>query len=167
MSEESPSFVPANSSDAITNPSPLVTMQDVRMFMVDRTAKDNFLLDDLEFDDPQIISAMRLTVDKFNSTTPAIAFYTAETFPWRYELLLGTASILMRMAAVNMGRNRLDYSDASGTAVQDKNKSQEYMAMASAMAQEFETRSRSIKVSMNAESCYGSVSSGYSNIIRI
>lgn len=160
MPEESPSFVPANSS-------PLVTMQDLRMFMVDRSASDNFLLDDLEFEDEQMLSAMRLCVDKFNSITPAIAFYTVEDFPWRYELLLGTASILLRMGAVNMGRNRLDYSDASGTAVQDKNKSQEYMSMSMAMAQEFDTRCKAIKVSMNAEACYGSVSSGYSTIVRI
>lgn len=136
----------------------LVTPNDIRFFLMDRTASENFLLDSVEFSDADIQSAMMLTVDKYNSTLPMVDTYTIEGFPYRYELMLGTAATLLRSKAVNYSRNRLDFSTKDGATIQDKAKTLEYLTMANTMMQEFDQRVTNIKRTKNAEEAYGHTS---------
>lgn len=140
----------------------IVTPQDVRFFMMDRTAAENFLLDSVEFTDEEIHSGMQLTVDKYNSTLPMVDVYTVENFPYRYEMLLGTAATLLRSKAINYTRNRLDFSTKDGTTIQDKQKTGEYLSIANSMMQEFDLRVTQIKKTKNAEQAFGSISGPYS-----
>lgn len=135
----------------------LVTPNDIRFFLMDRTAAENFLLDSVEFSDEDIQSAMMLAVDKYNSTLPMVDTYEIESFPYRYELMLGAAATLLRAKAVNFSRNRLDFTTKDGATINDKAKTQEYMALANAMMQEFDARITNIKKTKNAEECYGNV----------
>jgi hypothetical protein len=136
---------------------PYVTPIDVRFFLMDRTASENFLLDDLEFTDDEINNAMVLTVDRYNATPPMVDMYTSETFPFRYEMLLGASSILMKIKSINMMRNNLNYQTSDGVAINDLDKRREYLGMAQALEQEFMDRIMKIKISRNAEQCYGYV----------
>jgi len=134
-----------------------VLPEDVRVFMMDRTPSENFLLDALEFTDDEINTAMVLTVDKYNATPPLVDFYTSESFPYRYELLLGASSTLLKMKATNSMRNNLNYQTSDGVAIDDKAKRQEYFQLAQANDAEFMQRIKALKVSKNAEACYGYV----------
>lgn len=133
----------------------LVTPKDIRFFLMDRSASENFLLDSVEFSDEDIQSAMMLAVDKYNSTLPMVDTYTIENFPYRYELMLGTAATLLRAKALNYSRNRLDFSTKDGATIQDKAKTQEYLSIANMMMQEFDQRITNIKRTKNAEEAYG------------
>jgi hypothetical protein len=148
-------------------PRPYVTLEDIRLFMIDKRPEDNYLLDDLEFTNEEITSAMNLAIDKFNSISPTIVYYTAQTFPFRYQLIEGTAAILLRMRAINLTRNRLNYQSQGGTAVQDKDRAPEYLALAKLLMEDFERESRDLKKNMNTEACYGTLLSRYSTLRRI
>lgn len=139
-----------------------VSEEDVRMFLVDKAPADNYLLDDVEMSQEEIQKAIGWAVDKFNSTPPFIRLFTAETMP-HYVLVLGTAAMLLRMKAMNYMRNRLDYQQANGTSVQDKNKGAEYMAMSKELMAEFVQLMGNLKYAANIESCYGRVGSPYRN----
>lgn len=129
--------------------------EDVRFFLMDRTASENFLLDDIEFTDEEINNAMVLAVDRYNSTLPLVNTYTSENFPYRYEMMLGSSAILLRAKAVNMMRNNLNYQTSDGVAINDLERRQEYFQLAQAFDQEFLDRITKLKVSKNAEECYG------------
>lgn len=136
----------------------IITENDIRLFMIDKTSDDNYLLNDVEFTPEEIAQAHTLIVAKYNSTLPLMSEVTE--IP-RYEAIIGTTAILMRMKAINFVRNRLDYQNRNGTAVQDKNKAPEYLAIARDMMMEFEQRVRALKTHQNIEACYGHVSSPY------
>jgi hypothetical protein len=136
----------------------IITDNDIRLFMIDKSADDNYLLDDVEFTEEEINQAHGLAVDKYNSTLPLTDIATE--IP-RYEAIIGTTAILLRMRAINMVRNRLDYQNKNGTAVQDKNKAKEYLELAREMSAEFDARIKGLKVHLNIESCYGGVGSDY------
>ena len=139
----------------------LVTPQDVRFFMMDRTASENFLLDSVEFSDEDINSAFTLSVDKYNSTLPMVDSYTTENFPYRYELMLGASATLLRSKGLNYLRNNLDFSTKDGTTINDKSKAGDYLKLADVMMQEFDNRITQIKKTKNAEQAYGFVSGVY------
>lgn len=139
----------------------LVTPQDVRFFMMDRTASENFLLDSVEFSDEDINSALTLAVDKYNSTLPMVDSYTTENFPYRYELMLGASATLLRSKGLNYLRNNLDFQTKDGVTVNDKNKAGDYLKLADVMMQEFDNRITQIKKTKNAEQAYGWVSGVY------
>ena len=139
-----------------------VTPQDVRMFLIDRNPGDNTLLDAPEFAPDQVASALRLCVDKYNSAPPLIGdSLEAATFPHRYELIVGAASILLNMMALNLTRNRLNYQTREGTAVDDKARAEVYFKMAQEMGAEFDARVKAIKVSRNLANAYGGVGSQF------
>lgn len=139
----------------------LVTPQDVRFFMMDRTASENFLLDSVEFSDEDINSALTLSVDKYNSTLPMVDSYTTENFPYRYELMLGASATLLRSKGLNYLRNNLDFQTKDGVTVNDKSKAGDYLKLADVMMQEFDNRITQIKKTKNAEQAYGWVSGVY------
>jgi hypothetical protein len=137
----------------------IITEDDIRLFLIDKTGDDNYLLQDQEYTPEEIAKAHGLAIDKFNSTLPLIQLFTE--IP-RYEAILGTAAILLRMRAINFTRNRLDYTNKNGTAVQDKNKGPEYLTLAREFAEEFDQRAKALKVHLNIEACYGRIGSYYS-----
>jgi len=139
----------------------LVTPADVRFFLMDRSAAENFLLDSVEFEDKDIEQAMILVTDTYNSTLPFVDTYTVEDFPYRYEMLVGASGYLMRSKAINYSRNRLDFSTKDGATIQDKGKTQEYLSIANQLVQEFNKRIVDIKRMKNAELCYGSIAGPY------
>ncbi len=132
------------------------------LFMLDRGAEDNFLLDDREFDNKIIDAAVMLTVDKYNTTEPFCDTQTVLSFPFRYELMLGVCSTLLRSKAINMARNSVDYQTKGGVTVDENRNYEAYMVMAKEMAAEFTDRVRKIKSWINMNQGYGSVGSIYS-----
>jgi hypothetical protein len=137
-----------------------ITIADVRLALWDRCVTDNGLLDDFEFSDSEICSAIRMPVDEWNETPPIIngAQFTAATFPYRYNWIQAAAAELLRMAARNLLRNKLDYN-AGGLNVNDRSRGPIYVQLATAMRQEWRDWMMREKRRINAENCYGGVSS--------
>ena len=156
-----PSIPVGNAAPPVPVPS-VVSPMDVRMFLIDRGAADNELLDAPEFAPDQLASAIRLCVDKYNSTPPLLCEgYDVHSFPYRYELITGTAGILLLMAALNLTRNKLPYTTREGTAVDDKARAADYIRLAQSLSAEFDARIKALKVSANLRGMYGNVGSEF------
>lgn len=135
-----------------------VTADDIRHFMLDRSADDNLLLDAVEIDDPTILKGMEWTVDKYNTTHPLVDMYDVESFPYRAEMIQGAAAYCLRAMAMNHSRNKIDSVTQGGTQVRDKANAAEYLAMAREFSAALEQQFRIIKRTKNVESGYGIVS---------
>lgn len=129
---------------------------DVRVFLRDKDPDANLLLDDYEFNPEELTSAMNLTVDKWNETSPELGNYTVDSFPWRYHMLIGTCANLLRMAGYRYQRNDLQYQIGGG-AVMDQAKAQSYHATADRLASEFDAWMRIKKSEIQASIGWGAV----------
>lgn len=102
-----------------------LTDLDVRIWLRDNDPEANLLLSDFEFEPEEIRTAMTLTVDYWNDQPPYIRTYDYDKFPWRSQLLEGTAGNLLYIAANRYRRNALQYN-AGGLSIQDQEKYQQY-----------------------------------------
>jgi len=133
-----------------------LTEQDVRMFLRDYDPSLNTLLEDLEFTSDEIYSAMIRVIDRWNDTPPYVASFTPETWPWKYYLLIGTASELLRMAAFAYTRNELK-GQITGGAVDPDAKAREYSALADRLWQEFSQWMPHAKAELNMTMSWANV----------
>jgi len=126
-----------------------VHIEDIRTQLYDRSAEDNFLLNDVEFTDSQICWAVLKSVNTFNEIQPmASTTYSAVDFPHREQWIDGTVAELLLMAARNYARNDLSYQ-AGGTAINDKNKLQSYQQLGKQMQEEYKAWARELKIGGN------------------
>lgn len=140
-----------------------ITALDIRILMIDRGAADNFLLDAVEFDDKQIQAAVLHGIDKFNEMAPRLTsgLHTAQNFPLRASLVEHAAGILLMGGAMNQARNRLDSQTKGGAEVQDKNKSNEYIALGRLFKEGAEKTMKDWRCAQNISEGYGHVGSPY------
>jgi len=127
-----------------------LTDLDVRIWLRDNDPEANKLLDDFEFSPEEIRTAMTLTVDFWNDQPPYIRSYDYDKFPFRSQLLTGTAANLLFMAAHKYRRDSLQYS-AGGLTIQDQEKYQQYDMAGSSLWQQYKEWVNWNKRSMNAE----------------
>ncbi len=108
-----------------------LTIPEVRLALLDMDNQvgGNYafanLLDNVEFQDVEIIFAMRRIIDLWNETPPPVFQATAGSFPYRYHWLEATCGQLLIMGAARYRRNRLAYQ-AGGIAIDDQSKADEY-----------------------------------------
>ena len=148
-----------------------VSLDEVRMFMRDvagqvpGTGTFNTMFDLPEFSDPDITRAIRFTVARYQVIPPLLNInITATTMnPWL--LLIGTTAFLCMSEAFRQNRNQITYPDNERPIGLD-DKVQQYNAMAEILNKEFEDKTKAYKVSLNAESAWGSLGSGYRNVSR-
>jgi hypothetical protein len=148
-------YVDAQASLAWVVNGPL-TIAEVRLWARDSTPDDNFLLDEVEFKDAEIVAAIRRAVDIWNSTTPVLTRYTftAASFPFRSQWLDLTLALLYDIAAKSYLRNHLPYA-AAGVQVDDKNKYNQYRQLANEEKQKYEQWAKETKIQLNAQQCWG------------
>jgi hypothetical protein len=150
--------------------SPLITSDDVRMFMRDvagqvpGTGVMNIMFDLPEFSDADIQRAIKFTVARFNVITPISADGQYSINIWL--MLLGTCEFLMLSEAMRQQRNQLSYGDGDVAPIGIDDKQSMYLALANTLKAEFEEKSKAFKISRNAEMAYGSLGSGYRNASR-
>ena len=138
-----------------------LTITDIRMFLADNPAT-NMLIDDYEWTEDEINSAIRLTVDKWNETNPPVGVFTVDDvvadvddeFPYRYHFLIGACSMLLRIAANKYRRNRLKYNIGGGS-IDDQDKEIEYTKAAGALTDEFNSWMIREKVRLNINAGWG------------
>ncbi len=138
------------------------TLQEVRMAIMDSSANENQLLDDIEFKDEQILLALAAPVRYWNESPPPIETYTTRSFPFRGAWLSGVSAQLHLMAANNYRRNLLNHS-AGGISVNDKAKEREYLAEGQRLWQEYQKWCVNKKVECNLKRFCGQAISQYSS----
>jgi hypothetical protein len=136
------------------------TLQEVRMRMMDSSASENLLLDDVEFRDEQILLALSEPVREWNESLPPIKTFTTRDFPFRGAWITGALGQLHLMAANHYRRNRLQHQ-AGGVSVDDKNKEREYLAEGQRLWDKYTTWMTNKKVSINMKLVVGNVHSIY------
>lgn len=127
-----------------------LTDLDVRIWLRDNDPEANLLLQDFEFSPEEIRTAMTLAVDYWNDQPPDIGNYDYDKFPWRSQLLRGTAGNLLWMAARHYDRNSLQYT-AGGLSIHDQDKAQSYDAASERLTQAYHDWVIRHKRSLNAE----------------
>jgi len=138
----------------------LPTLAEIRTYLRDH--KDsNFLLKDFEWDVAEICEAMTASISTWNSTAPRIQRrYNTANFYDPDMLIDGVMAELYMMAARHYSRDHLPYS-AGGVSLDDKNKSQEYMAIGDRLQQAFVQLVKMDKARMNREAWSGTHGSPY------
>lgn len=136
------------------------TIKEIRIAMRD-SGLENSLLNDVEFDDTEILHALARPLRQWNETPPPVAYYDSRSFPFHEHWLKATMALLMRSAAFWYERNRLAATHG-GVTVDDRNKMQPYLTMSQLMYKEWEDFIINQKVAINVANCYGAVGSPYS-----
>jgi len=135
----------------------IVTSDDIRHFMMDRETEDNFLLDDVEFDEETIARGLQFVVDGYNTMAPFVDHYEVGCFPYRNEAILGAAAYCLRSKGINLKRNEASSRTEGGTTLDDRRgKAEAYLAIAANLSQESKASIQQIKISKNVESGYRS-----------
>ena len=121
---------------------------------------ENDLLMAVEFDDAEILEAIRHPVMKFNEMPPPLTPFTCKSFPFGHHWRNAIVAELMKTAAHHYMRNALKVS-SGGLNVDDKNKYNEYLQFASLYIREWEDFITQKKVEINAGMFFGSQQSTY------
>ena len=134
---------------------------EVRLHLRDAAGgEDNFLLDNVKFDDAEIMLAATRAVQYWNEFPPDVKRYTTANFPYRFHWLEAISGYLFLMAAEHYRANNLAYS-AAGVSVNDMDKEPNYERAAEgrlAAWKEFVTRK---KAEINLNNGFGGVGSSY------
>lgn len=149
------------SDDALLKNQGPPTINEIRMWMMDSSPKENFLLRDVEFKDEQIMLALSWPVQRWNEALPPIKKFNTRNFPFRGAWAAATMAKLYEMAAANYRRNRLNTA-AGGLTVDDKNKEREYLEESKRLLEEYDDWVRGRKYAMNVAMVAGNMSSEYS-----
>lgn len=139
------------------------TLREMRMWMMDSSASENTLLDDVEFSDDQILLALTAPVRQWNESPPPIKTFTTRDFPFRGAWATGTLARLHEMAAAHYRRNYLR-TEGGGVRVEDKAKEREYLAEAERLRQRYESWLINKKVSINMKLFSGYSESVYASL---
>lgn len=149
----------------MSNRGPL-TISEIRLHLRDNHPSDNLLLDAIAYSDAEIMACMMRPLDYWNDTPPPLGDrVNTQNFPFRWAWLEGTIASLFLLAAESYRRNSLTYN-AAGVAINDKDKFREYEDAGRARWTSFQQWCKQTKVSINMESCYGSVGSTYGMVGR-
>lgn len=140
------------------------SISELRLSIRDNSSVDNVLLDNVEFDAAEIVSAVVRPIRYWNESPPPIRpMLTTKTFPFMEMWTFGIQAYLMDIASHNYRRNRLA-TNAGNMTIDDKNKEREYVAASQLAMQQFRGMVQNKKVEINVGLAYGSLSSTYAGL---
>lgn len=135
------------------------TLQTIRFAIRDR-AVENDLLQDVEFDDAEILEAIRQPIMQFNELPPPIQRFTCNNFPYRYHWRNAIIGELLKVAVHHYVRNKMK-TQGTGLTVDDKNKDAEYYQLAAIYDREWKEFIVLKKMEINLTGFYGTLGSTY------
>lgn len=92
----------------------MITIADIRTYLLDQTASDNQVLQTLAFSDEQIETAMKTAAREFHSIPPDSIRVQASSLPDDTNLFFdGISAALLRSEIARLARNDIDYSGGS------------------------------------------------------
>lgn len=138
------------------------TLEEIRMHLRDRPA-ENDLLRAVEFDDAEILNAIKHPVMQWNETPPDLIYrFNCNNFPFRHHWRNAIVAELLRTAVHSYSRNKMQ-ATSSGLTVDDKNKDREYLVLLQLYTAEWETFIARKKAEINVSEGFGSMASDYSS----
>jgi hypothetical protein len=135
-----------------------LTAEEVRTYIAD-SVDDNHLLDGVEFSDARIDLAKSMALDSYNNTPP-LTSDTETTLRSKAVLLYGTLWQLFLGQSALAARNQMSYSDG-GLTVPIEERYQFYIQLAGMYQDLFSQSAKSLKIAINMEAGWGSVSTDY------
>ena len=139
------------------------SLSDVRQELMDAGAAENLLLDDVEFNDSEIASAILRPIQYFNEIPPPLRHADSRNFPFRRHWMTGIVAHLLRSAAHSYRRNQLAYS-AGGVQVDDKNKEGAYLQASELLFTEYKSWCAAKKMEINTQLFGGYIASEYAGV---
>lgn len=146
-------------TNVVDNLGPM-TIQELRMTIMDSSGAENLRLDDVEFSDEQILFAMLRPIEHWNEVPPPIEVFNTRDFPFREHWRIGAAAQLHLFAANHYRRNHLPYQ-AGGISIDDLNREKEYLSEGHRLWQEYVEFVKLKKLEINMRKCMGLVGSPY------
>lgn len=137
------------------------TIQTIRIALRD-TGIENDLLQDVEFDDTEILECIRQPVMQFNEVPPPLSPFNCGNFPFRHHWREAIVAELLKIAAHHYVRNKMK-ATGGGLTVDDKAREGEYLQIAQMYQQKWETFIAGKKIEINAAGFWGSQGSTYGN----
>lgn len=135
------------------------TIQEIRLQLRD-TLGENDLLQDVEFDDAEILHSIVRPIQQWNEIPPPVATFRVNNFPFRYHWLQAICGNLLAIAAHWYRRNHLPSVHGS-LQIADRNKEGPYLQESQRLQQEWRNFIRAKKVEINIRGGYGWTGSDY------
>lgn len=155
-------FGPAGSLSNVGGPP---TIAEIKLHLRDSDPNDNLWLGIEEFDLAEIAACIETPIAYFNEARPPLnQQWNTSNFPWRYHWLSGIIACLYKLAAKHYARVHLPYQQQGGLMIDDKNKAQEYSAIANEAWNEYKDWVLRTKVGINAMGAIQTVGSPYMGI---
>ena len=136
------------------------TIAEIRLQLRDSSPLENFLLDNLKFDDAEIAMAISRPIEYWNEIPPPTRKFTTQNFPHRFHWLEAIIGQLYMLVAEHQRANNLQYQ-AGGISVDDMNKELNYERAAQLRWQAWTKFAKERKVSDNWNKCWGGMGSPY------
>ncbi len=136
----------------------MITEQDVRMYLLDRTVDDHMVLPDVAFTSEEIAHAMRTAARRYNSIRPYIDYADPNNLPDVTNLFLdGIAGALFDMKRVNASLNDMDYSAGNVSANVQGNLLKNVAALADFYNERFTKDATELKTARNLQRAFGQI----------
>lgn len=136
-----------------------ITINELRMAIRDY-AGENDLLQDVEFDDAEIVSCLVRPIQEWNETPPDLIIYCASEFPFRHHWLTASTGYLLRLAAHWYARNKATIQHG-GVSADTKDKDNPYLIVSKLLLDEWRTFVSRKKAEINMGLGAGTLSSPY------
>lgn len=135
-----------------------ITVEDIRLFILDRSIEDNDLDKDLSFTEDEIIAAMERAAREYNSVPPYVNGMRADCMPKDTNMMFNATVQQLYIAEVNrLCRNDLDY-DAGGVTTNLEAKRIEHLRrLAKEHGEMFVNEATSRKVHLNWRDGFGAL----------
>jgi hypothetical protein len=137
-----------------------ITINELRMSIRDY-AGENDLLQDVEFDDAEIVTCLIRPIQEWNETPPDVVVYCASEFPFRHHWLTASTGYLLRLAAHWYARNKAAIQHG-GVSADIKDKDNPYMTVSKLLLDEWRVFVSRKKAEINMGLGAGTLSSPYS-----
>jgi len=136
-----------------------VTVEDIRLYILDRSIEDNADWDkDLSFSDEEIMAAMERAAREYNSIPPFVSSASAECLPKDTNMFFDATAQQLYIAEVNRAsRNDIDF-DAGGVTTSIEAKRIDHMRrLAAEHGENFKEAARARKITQNWMEGFGRV----------
>jgi hypothetical protein len=137
----------------------MLTIEDVRLFLLDRGPEDNEISIDLTFSDAEIVNAMVRAARDYNSIPPLdVDVVNPNQLPTNTNLFLyGTAAQLLLSRKAKLMRNDIDYAAGNVQVSPAKKEIQYISALQQELKNEFNMEARQRKITINVMNGFGQI----------
>lgn len=136
----------------------MLTIDDVRFYLADRTPADNPLLRDLAYSDKEIQFAMKSAARAFNSIPPIRLMAVWNQLPDDTNIFLnGITACLFRTAVARLSRNDIQYSAGNVTTQVRGLHIQHFSRLVEEYQKTFMEAAEAVKVQHNVSLGYGAL----------